>query len=283
MRIISWNIQWGRGADGRVDLGRTVGAIGEMGGADVICLQEVAQSFPGLEGGHCEDGVAVLSDAFPDHEAVFGPGVDVPDGRGGRARFGNLLLSRLPVDQVFRHLLPWPADPGVPGMQRCCVEAVLHAPSGPLRVLTTHLEYYSARQRAAQVRALRALQEEVTGHTAVLSTTGESNPVFAARPRPSSAIVCGDFNCEPESAEYLSMAADPRPGVPAWRDAWRVRYGDRKHAPTVGLHGAEWPGRTYCCDYLWISEDLSPRVVDITVASATAASDHQPVLLELGE
>lgn len=281
MRIISWNIQWGRGADGQVDLGRTIGAIREAGEADVICLQEVAQSFPGLEGGHGEDGVDVLSTAFADHEAVFGPGLDVPDGRGGRARFGNLLLSRLPVDQVFRHLLPCPADPGVPGMQRCCVEAVLQGPSGPLRVLTTHLEYYSVRQRAAQVRALRALQEEVAGLARTSAAVKESNPVFGARPRPPSAIVCGDFNCEPESPEYALMAAEAPPGVLAWRDAWQVRYGERRHAPTVGLHGAEWPGRAYCCDYLWVSEDLAPRVADVAVHAGTDASDHQPVLLEL--
>ena len=71
MRIISWNIQWGRGADGRVDLSRTIAAIGDVGGADVICLQEVARNFPGLEGGRCEDGVEILASAFPGYEAVF--------------------------------------------------------------------------------------------------------------------------------------------------------------------------------------------------------------------
>ena len=73
MRIISWNIQWGRGVDGRVDLARTIAAIGEAGGADVICLQEVAQNFPGLPGGRAEDEVAIVSEAFPEHEPVFGP------------------------------------------------------------------------------------------------------------------------------------------------------------------------------------------------------------------
>lgn len=281
MRIISWNIQWGRGADGRVDLGRTIAAIGEAGGADVICLQEVAQSFPGLPGGHGEDGVALLSEAFPDHEVVFGPALDVADGRGGRSRFGNLILSRLPVEQVFRHLLPCPADPGVLGMQRGCVEAVLRAPSGPLRVLTTHLEYYSQRQRAAQVRALRALQDEIAAYTGAHAPGKEANPVFAPRPRPASAVVCGDFNCEPDSAEYLLMSSGGDGASAPWRDAWRIAHGKRPHAPTVGLHGAEWPDRQYCCDYMWVTDDLAPRVTDFAVAAATDASDHQPVWLEL--
>ena len=48
MRLLTWNIQWGRGADGRVDLARTVAAIRAAGEVDVICLQEVACNFPGL-------------------------------------------------------------------------------------------------------------------------------------------------------------------------------------------------------------------------------------------
>ncbi|HQV09649.1 MAG TPA: endonuclease, partial [Thauera sp.] len=51
MRLLTWNIQWGRGADGRVDLARTVAAIRAAGDFDVICLQEVACNFPGLAGG----------------------------------------------------------------------------------------------------------------------------------------------------------------------------------------------------------------------------------------
>lgn len=285
MRITTWNIQWGRGADGRVDVARTIAALRGMGEADVICLQEVAQRFPGLEGGRCEDDVALLAAGFPEHEAVFGTALDVPDGAGGRARFGNLILSRLPVDQVFRHLLPYPADPAVPGMQRGCVEAVVIAPWGPLRVLTTHLEYYSARQRMAQVEALRALQQEAATRAGMSAPTAgeESNPAFAVRPRPASAVVCGDFNCEPDSPEYLAMAAVPAPEEAVWLDAWRAYHGDRAHAPTVGLHGAEWPDRAYCCDFLWVSGDLAARVRDVAVNADTPASDHQPVSLELGD
>lgn len=281
MRIITWNIQWGRGADGRVDLGRTVAALRAMGRAEVICLQEVAQNFPGLIGGNREDEVALLADAFPSHRPVFGAAVDVPDGEGGRARFGNLILSALPVEQVFRHLLPCPADPGVPSMQRGCVEAVVMAPWGALRVLTTHLEYYSGRQRTTQVSFLRALHEEVAGHARAAAPGEDMNPAFSARIRPVSAVMCGDFNCEPESAEYVLMGAAHSPDVPGWRDAWRVAHPGRAHEPTVGLHRADWPGRAYCCDFAWVSEDLAPRLAEVTVDADTAASDHQPVLIEL--
>jgi len=283
MRIITWNIQWGRGADGRVELGRTIATLHAMPEADVICLQEVAQRFHGLPGGNGEDEVAVLGAAFPAYEAVFGPGVDIPATDGGRACFGNLILSRCRVDQVFRHLLPCPPDPAQPSMQRGCVEAVVSAPWGPMRVLTTHLEYYSVHQRRAQVAALRALQEEVAGHAVGGGGGGDANPAFGARVRPVSAVLCGDFNCEPDSAEYALMAAPLAGEVPPWRDAWRVCHGDAAHAASVGLHGAEWPDRVYCCDYLWVTGDLAARVRDVAVNAGTAASDHQPVLLELGE
>lgn len=281
MRLLSWNIQWGRGADGRVDLARTIAAIRAAGELDLICLQEVARNFPGLPGGGVEDGVARLVAAFPAHEAVFGAGLDVPDDRGGRAQFGNLLLSRLPVGQVFRHLLPCPPDPGVPAMQRVCVEAVVEGGGGPLRVLTTHLEYYSQRQRSAQVEALRTLQAMVAEQALAPPAVKEANPAFAPWPRPAAAVVCGDFNCEPESAAYALMQQPAAVGAPAWRDAWRWLHADRPHAPTVGLHGAEWPDRRYCCDYFFVTEDLAPRLRAVEVLADTAASDHQPVVLEL--
>ena len=283
MRLITWNIQWGRGADGRVDLRRIVDAIRSMGAADVICLQEVAQNVEGLAGGWPEDGPAVLAAAFAEYEPIYGPGVDVPARARGRARFGNLMLSRLPVDQVFRHLLPFPADASVPGLQRGCIEAVVAAPWGPVRVLTTHLEYYSARQRLAQVEALRALQEERSGRqTAAAPASKESCPVFASRARPSSAILCGDFNFEPDGPEHARMGATVAHQDSCFVDAWRALRGATAHAPTVGLHGAEWPDRAYCCDFFWVSPDLLPRLKSITVDAGTAASDHQPVVLEIG-
>ena len=43
MKLITWNIQWGRGIDG-VDLGRIAPRC-EMADFDVLCLQEVADNF----------------------------------------------------------------------------------------------------------------------------------------------------------------------------------------------------------------------------------------------
>lgn len=281
MRIMSWNIQWGRGADGCVDLDRTIASI-RAAAPDIICLQEVARNFDGLAGGDGGDEVARLATAFPEHTPVFGAAVDVARVAGGRGQFGNLVLTRAPILQVFRHLLPNPPDPGVPNMQRACVEVVVAAPFGPLRVLTTHLEYYSSVQRLAQAGALWVLQQDVAASQVSGTRKGkDSNPAFAARPRPIAAVLCGDFNCEPASPELAALARAVTPPRAGWHDAWPLANPATPHAPTVGLHGAEWPDRQYCCDFFWVAGEVCTRVRALGVDALTAASDHQPLLLEL--
>ncbi len=110
MKLITWNIQWGRGIDLKVDLARIARTACDFADFDVLCLQEVAVNFPGLAGSHGENQVEELSRALPGYTAHYGIAIDVDDGHGRRSRFGNLIFSRLPVIQVFRHLLPWPPD-----------------------------------------------------------------------------------------------------------------------------------------------------------------------------
>ena len=135
-----------------------------------------------------------------------------------------------------------------------------------------------ARQRMAQVQALCALQESVvdSARVAAAPRVKEGNASFAPWPRPPAALLCGDFNCEPGSAEHAVLRAGPH-----WHDAWVACHGDLPHAPTVGLHGAEWPQRAYCCDYFCVTGELLPRLADVAVDGGTAASDHQPVTLDL--
>ena len=166
MKLLQWNIQWCRGMDGVVDAARIARVAKELGDPDVACFQEVAINFPALAGSSGEDQVALLRREFPGYAAVFGAGVEVPDGAGGRRQFGNLILSRLPMRQSYRHSLPWPAESDTPSMPRVAVEAVIEAASGLVRVITTHLEYYSSLQRMAQVGRIRELHTEACIHAA---------------------------------------------------------------------------------------------------------------------
>jgi len=202
------------------------------------------------------------------------------DGRGGRSLFGNAIFTRLPLLQVFRHLLPWPADPGVQSMQRMALEAVVVSRGGPLRVISTHLEYYSALQRTAQVDGLRRLHAEACAHARAARVSGEAGEPFEAQPRPASAILCGDFNFKPEDPEHARMTETAASGAPRFVDAWQRAHPDRPHPPTMGVHDS-WP--QYCCDFAFVTDDLVDRVEDVTVDDETQASDHQPVLLRLAD
>ncbi len=282
MRLLTWNIQWGRGMDGRVDLARQLAEIRAMADFDVICLQEVAVNFPGLPGSSGEDAIAILSAGLPGYTAIYAPASDLPDGQGGRKQFGNALFSRLPVGQVWRHLLPWPNDPAVPSMQRVVLEAVIQSEFGPVRVLTTHLEYYSRTQREAQIDAIRALHAKACAHAREpRAGEGEEGGSFEVFERPESAILCGDMNFSAEAAERERMLAAYPDDTVDWVDSWTVLNGNAPHAPTVGIHKVDFVSRPSCFDFVFLTGDLAPRLMAHCVNGVTAASDHQPVWVEL--
>lgn len=281
MKLLSWNIQWGRGMDGRVDLGRIVRTVRALGDFDVVCLQEVAVNFPGLPGSAGEDEVAGLSALMPGYTPIYGAATDVPDGRGGRRLFGNAIFSRAPVGQVWRHLLPWPAETDAPSMQRVLVEAVVETDVGPLRVMTTHLEYYSRRQREAQIDAIRRLHAEACAMSNRVPLIGEVGGSFEVFTRPVEAILCGDMNFPASAPERLRMLAPFAGGEPAFRDAWEVLHPGEPHAPTCGIHPVDFVDRPECFDFVFLTERLAGRLKAHGIDAATEASDHQPVWVEL--
>ncbi len=281
MNLITWNIQSCRGCDGRVDAKRIIEVCRGMADFDVLCFQEVARNYPDLPGSAGEDQFALLAALLPQFSGHAGIAVDVLGADGRRSQFGNLILTRYPALQVFAHLLPWPAEPAVPSMQRVALEAVLAAPAGPLRVTTTHLEYYSEVQRRQQVNRLRELHAEACEHSKDQNHVQKEGGPFQTRPRPAAAILTADFNFRADDALHARITAPYSDGTPAYRDAWRVRHGERPHDHTIGVYDREqWP-EAYTCDFIFITEDLAGRVEDVAVNLDTDASDHQPVLLRL--
>ena len=267
MLIVSWNIQNGRGCDGVTDLARIARVVRAMGDVDVVCLQEIARHDPAF--GEGADQVAELKGSFPEFEAIFGPALS----RGAR-QYGNMMLSRLPVLQVFNHLLPHPPAPGTKHMQRQAIEAVVETRGGRLRVVTTHLEYYSEAHRAAQIERLRMIQEHVAANEAQPPKAAPSpyDPV----PRPASLVLCGDFNLLPDDAQYAALFRAPL------IDAWRQARPGEPHPPTTGLFDRQqWPAGGHCRDYFAVTADVAARIAAIDADLATDASDHQPLRLEL--
>ena len=270
--LITWNIQNGKGCDGAIDLARIARVIRAMGEADVICLQEVARHDPAYGGG--ADQVAELQALFPGYEAFFGVALSRNLTPGRRREYGNLLLSRLPVLQCFSHLLPHPAQGGVKHMQRVAIEAVVEAAGAPLRVVTTHLEYYSARHRAAQVARLRELHEEACNNEAAPPKPAASP--YDPAPRPSALVLCGDLNLHPDDDEYRALFQPPL------ADAWRRLRKGEPDPSTTGLHDrVQWPMGGHCRDYFAVSPEVAQRLASIEMDAATDASDHQPLRLVL--
>ncbi|MBX9917629.1 MAG: endonuclease/exonuclease/phosphatase family protein [Nitrosomonas sp.] len=281
MKLLSWNIQWGRGLDGCVDLVRILRTISQLGDFDVICLQEVAINFPGLPGSHSEDQIAQLSALLPGYSAIYGIATDVPNSQGGRSQFGNAIFTRLPVGQVWRHLLPWSAELAAPSMQRVLVEAVVIADIGPLRIMTTHLEYYSQRQRKIQIDAIRNMHRAACAMSQRKILNEERGGTFEVFPRPAEALLCGDFNfpaTAPERAQILAPIEDN--STPDFHDAWPIIHPCTPHAPTVGIHPVDFVDQPECFDFVFITDGLVSRLSTIGIDAETEASDHQPVWVE---
>jgi endonuclease/exonuclease/phosphatase family metal-dependent hydrolase len=284
VKLITWNTQWCRGVDGRVDPARIVREIRAIADFDVLCLQEIANNFPDprLAGSRGENQFAELSRLLPGYQPVPGVAVDVEAADDGRRHFGNMIFSRYPVGQVFRHLLPYPVDPGVNGMPRIALEAVIMAPFGGVRVITTHLEYYGKLKRTAQVEALRTLYAEGSGHARRGTIVDREGGPFETRLRPAATVITGDFNFEPDDLLHLRMGETFADGTPRLFDAWEVAHPGEPHAATFRIYEKEEPSEPeQHCDFIFVSVDLVPRVKALRVDRNTQASDHQPVYLEL--
>jgi endonuclease/exonuclease/phosphatase family metal-dependent hydrolase len=286
MIVITWNVQWCRGVDGNVDPARIASEAKRLAHFDVLCLQEIADNYPDprLAGSDGADQFARLAELLPDCAPIPGVAVDQPADGKRRRRFGNMILSRLPVRQVYRYLLPYPCDPGVPGMPRIAIEAVVAAPGGDVRIVTTHLEYYSQKQRMAQVDALRGIYAEGHAYARDARVTMTGGGPFQTFVRPPFTIITGDCNFEPGSPEYRRMLAPFADETPPLLDAWAVAHPGEPHPATFKIYEKKCPDEPLLhCDFVFVGEELRRRVRTIDVDQKTQASDHQPVVLTLAD
>src|SRR5262245_2273500 len=157
MKLVTYNIQYGVGLDGRYDVGRIADAVR---GADVIALQEVSRNNPNNGG---RDMVAEIGEALPDYFAVYGSNFGANIGsrvKAGRAittmcQFGNMVLSRTPVHLSRNLLLPRNRSFEAMNFQRGALEALIETPLGFIRFYSTHLDHRSPVERVSQIRFLR--------------------------------------------------------------------------------------------------------------------------------
>lgn len=285
IEIVCWNIRWGEGYDGAVDLSRIVDTAMAMGDPDILCFQEVARNFPGLTDDGDADQPAGFHRLLPDFEAIFGAGTDAAgDSIGQRRQFGNLVVTRLPVLQTFSHPLPRPVTTETPHMQRQALEVIVATGLGPMRVINTHLEYYSSEHRAAQVEHLRLLHQQTSAHPAQATSsrsTGADPYVPPTGRCPT--VLCGDFNMEKSESAYARLGERFDDGTQAFVDAWTVAHPGKDHPITCGVYELVHWSTAHCRDFIFVTSDLAGRVRAMDVNEKTEASDHQPLRLVLDD
>ena len=280
MRILSWNIQNGKGCDDQVSLMRIVREIEAMGEPDVICLQEISRGLDIFNDPERPDQMAQLSELLEGYEGVFGPAIDRWSA-SGRWQYGNAIFSRLPVLASASHLLPRPGDDNKKQMNRQATEVVIDTKYGPCRVISTHLEFHSHWQRLSQVLHLRELHEEAVQEKIMPPECSDEGP-YQLVPRPVDVVMCGDFNMLPGSEEYDALLAPLAQGSTHLSDAWSSVFPDSPHEATCGIHDhSQWPQGPHCRDYFFVAGQCKDHLRGVTVNTETIASDHQPVMIEL--
>ena len=279
MRLLTWNIQCGKGCDGVTDLSRIVRIARETCDADVFCFQEVSASFSRHDGG--SDQSAELAALLPGYMPVFRPAIETVDQAGTLHRFGNMTLSRLPVVQINNHILPWPGAGTGRSMRRHALEVTVEAAFGPVRIVNTHLEYHSVAQREAQIMRLLELQEDAS--TSPKAPTRAPDEPYESQTVAASSLMCGDFNFDVTEPQHAMIDRSSRSGL-NYRDAWSVVRGGGQRSPTCGLYDhVQWTAGPDCRDFIFATEDLAGRLSKIDVNGQTDASDHQPVWIELAD
>lgn len=241
VRLATFNIHHGEGADGRLDLDRVAEVVRE---AEVVAFQEVDVRFRARS--QFADQAEELARRLGGRSAFGGNLVE------GEGRYGVALVTRLPIVAQRNHRLPH--SPGRDKAEpRGALEVRVALGSREVRFFVTHLAHDSVADRKLQVEHLRTL------------VAAEAGP----------AVVMGDLNLRPESPEYAQLFRVGDDGRPLLVDAWpKAGQGD---GATIGL-GGKSPGRI---DYILATPDLAPGLADARVDVQTRASDHQPLFATL--
>ena len=271
VRVATYNIQFGIGLDGRYDLPRIVDAVA---GADVIALQEVTRGFIRNSG---RDMVAEIEELLPDRYcAVHMPadidfGSAVRDGKAvqNRFQFGNMIISRWPLISIRRLLLPRSMRLGTLNLQRGALEAMIDTPAGVIRFYSVHLDHIDPDERHAQIAALKAVAMSAARTGVGVSGLGEYG--FPELPVTEDLLLLGDFNFEPDLAEYRAMLSE---------DGHLVDV-------TAADSGWSWTlpedrSKVKRLDYGFANPALAERVTEVRVDRDAEGSDHMPVWIEIG-
>ena len=264
MLFATFNIHYGVGADGRYDIARVADVLAK---ADIACLQEVVRGWP--QNGYA-DQTAEIGRRLNRYYRFHGPmeaDASTVDAEGRitsrRRSFGNVILSRWPIAWSRGVMLPKTRLAEGFDLQRGYIEAVVMAPSGPIRIYCAHLSHVGLVQRLPQVEALLAAVRDADTTGATWDGGGPAEFMFqeTAPAMPQAAIVAGDLNFTPDHVEYPKIVA-----------AGLIDVCGRMEGETFAGEGR--------IDHVFVTPDLASKVTRAWVDQSTPASDHWPVFVE---
>lgn len=236
VKVATYNIAAGIGADGQFDLDRTASVIRESE-ADIIGLQEVDVHWGSRS--HWIDEVQYLAEAL-EMQAYFAPIYDMDPAESDQPRrqFGLAVLSKYPILEAHNHEItrlstqePNPEPKLTPGF----LEALVHVDGARVWFYVTHLDYRGdPTVREMQVADMQQIMSNRYNR-----------------------ILVGDLNAKPDASEL-------QPLFDTFTDTWTAAGdGDGFTFP------ADTPDRRI--DYILAESDLGVQAARV---EPSQASDH---------
>ena len=283
MRVVSYNIQYGKGMDGCIDLERSCAVVR---GADIVCLQEVDQHWK--RSGDI-DQAARIAALMPSYYCVYGAAFDVDASSAAahgavinrRRRHGNMILSRWPILSSRSFNLPKQHYGDKFNMHMGFIEAVIDAEFGALRVYCYHAGYLESAERQAQVREFARVFARSPSEQGAWCGKADIDGVDWAQGQrppgmPARAIVCGDFNANIESAEYRLLLAET-----GLIDCWAAADPEAANLPTWKNGRGEDVRVWGKIDHILVTPELAPAIAGVAIDDQADASDHTPIEVRL--
>jgi len=282
MKIVTYNIQFGLGRDGRFDLERIARTVD---GADIIALQEVERNWQHSGG---VDQPDQLARHLSKYYWVYGPYFDVdasrrnPDGTvtNARRQFGNMILSKSPIHSMRLFTLPKSPVNDQHNMTVGMTEAVVDLGNDrAIRVYNTHLSAKSASDRISQIHTIRRIIKRAPSQGGAWTGVGQA-PIWGEDavppPMPDDFILLGDFNLSPNGPEYAHLVREDADECDL-TDCW-VLAG---HRHDDGITFPANPQGQQRIDFAFVGPRMKQQPLTARIDEAADGSDHQPYWVNL--
>lgn len=239
IRVMTYNVHSCIGTDGKLSPGRIARVIGRYE-PDIVALQELDLGRPRT--GAVDQPHSIAKELEMLYH--FHPSIQVEE-----EKYGNAVLSRYPIDLICAMKLP-KLESKLRLEPRGAIWVSVNVGGVRLQIINAHLSYYGPE---CEYQAKSLMSPEWIGH------------VNCAEP----AILCGDFNCLPNS----------RP----WR-AINRQLGDAQHLLDSHRPLATWSGiyPVGRIDHVFVSAGIKILAIEVPKTGLNrSASDHLPLIVDL--